>query len=542
MTPTHESFTEAEREVLARHFTTTDTDVFALVNLPDVVKGALFARYSRSAKSLRRLLLDEFYRPEMDTGAASAAGALGIERAEELYERMLVDYGDDSVAQLVGVHVAVEGASNILTKVIEWGRLMNYLEQSTRYVPYNGRVDGRWRYHVPAELRGAAIEARFVQTMDRCFETYDRWFEPLQAHLKERFPKQPGDTNFIYRQSIRAKACDILRGLLPAATTSNVGIFGTAQAFEALLLRLQSHPLAEARDAGEQILVELRKVIPVFMSRIDQPERGGAWSRYLRETADATAGAARRVAPAPDAAPAAASVVLTDFDPDGELKVVAAALYPHTDATDERLTEAVRAMPRERRDEILRACIGDRTNRRHKPGRAFERTSYRFDVVADYGAFRDLQRHRLLTLDWQPLSPRLGYDVPTEAEELGAAADWHRVMADCASIYGQLEDTEHASVAPYAVPMAQRVRFYMQMNAREAMHMIELRTTPQAHRSYRWVCREMYRLIDEEAKHHAIAAAMTFVGAEGDVNLERLDAERAAEAKRQALAARMMRP
>jgi thymidylate synthase ThyX len=459
----------------------------------------------------------------------------GITRAEELYERMLVEYGDDSVAQLVGAHIAVEGASNVLTKVLEWGRLMSYLEQSTRYVPYNDRPGGRWRYHTPDELRGSGLEQRFTSTMDACFETYDRWFAPLQEQLKAQFPRQDGDSATAYRQSIRAKTCDILRGLLPAATTSNVGLFGSAQAFETLLLRLQDHPLAEARETGDRILRELRKTIPAFMRRIDQPDRGRAWSRYLRETADA----AERATPEIPAMPhgGGPSVTLTDFEADGELKVVAAAMYSHARASDAELIVAAHAMSTAERERILRAYVGERTNRRHRPGRAFERTSYRFDVVADYGAFRDLQRHRMLTIDWQPLSPHLGYDVPEEVVALGGGDDWHAVMGETRALYEAMTDAGLQHVAAYAVPMAYRIRFYMEMNAREAMHLIELRTTPQGHPAYRWIGREMLRLIGEQ--HPAIAGAMIFAGTEdGDAGLERLAAERGSEEKRRALRAR----
>ena len=162
---------------------------------------------------------------------------------------MLSEYGDDSVAQLGGAHLACEGVSNILTKVLEWGRLMAYLEQSTRYVPYTDRPHGRWKYHVPAELDGSPLRERSSRTLDRAFETYARWIPALEAHFRARYPKAPEDSDGVYRSVIRAKALDTLRGLLPAATTSNVGLFGTGQAYEALLLRMFAHPLAEVRDA-----------------------------------------------------------------------------------------------------------------------------------------------------------------------------------------------------------------------------------------------------------------------------------------------------
>ena len=525
-----EGFTEEERAILAPHFTNLDGHVFALTNLPEVVKGALFARYSRSAKSLRRLFLDEFAKAT-PTPEGSGAGPVGVERAEELYERIFFEYGDDSVAQLGGVHLAVEQASQLLAKVLEWGRLAAYLEQSTRYVPYDDRPGGRWRYHVPGELSDAPeLAARYEAALDRAFETYARWLEPIQEFFRDLYPKEPGDTDFVYRMTIRAKACDTLRGLLPAATRSNVGIFATAQSYEQLLLRMRADPLEEVRVVAELMLAELRKVIPAFLTRVDVPDRGGAWTEYLRATRTATSAVAGELLRdmGPDPRP---DVALTDFDPDGEVKVVAAALYAASSLPDDQLLDAARKMPADERARLLAAYVGDRRNRRHKPGRAFERTSYRFDVVCDYGAFRDLQRHRLLTIEWQPLGTALGFELPPEIELAGALDEWNVVMDETAALNEALVDVELGSVAQYAVPMAYKVRFYMDLNAREAMHLIELRTTPQGHPVYRRVCQEMHRLIAESAGHRAIAESMRFAD-HSRVELERLEAERRTEAKR----------
>src|SRR6267142_4304848 len=554
-----ESFTAEERETLAPHFTNLDAPVFALVNLPEVVKGALFARYSRSPKSLRRLFLDEFLadsvavkRPVDDGGVettppsppriARSANTAGETRAEQLYEKVFVEYGDDSVAQLGGVHLAVEGASNILTKVLEWGRLMAYLEQSTRYIPYDDRPGGRYRYHVPAELTGALRE-RYVAALDRSFDTYRAWLPKVRAFYERKFPRDPAESETVYRMTIRAKALDTLRGMLPAATTSNVGIYGTGQAYEQLLLRMRAHPLREVRDCADLMLLELRKVIPAFLRRVDVPERGGIWSTYLEETRRETRDAARRLVPPepargpgesghPDGCVSASEeVTLSDFDPDGEVKVVAAALYAVSSRSDAELLESARRMTAEERSAVLAAYVGKRLNRRHRPGRAFERTSYRFDVLGDYGAFRDLQRHRLLTLEWQRLTPRHGAVVPAAIAEAGATDDWRRVLAESAELHDAIEAAGLPEVASYAVCMAYRVRFYMDMNAREAMHVIELRTTPQGHPSYRRICQAMHRLIADAAGHHAIAGAMQFAD-HSQVELERLQSERALEQKR----------
>ncbi len=522
-----EPFTDDERARLAPYFTNLDTHVFALTNLPETVKAALFARYSRSAKSLRRLFLDEF--ADKVAGEAGSAGQTGVARAERLFDKVFNEYGDDSVAQLGGAHIACEYVSNILTKVLEWGRLMAYLEQSTRYVPYTDRLHGRWRYHIPAELEAGALRDTYVATMDAAFERYARWIPAMQEHFGLRYPKNAADSDAVHRAAIRAKALDTLRGMLPAATQSNVGIYGTGQAFEALLLRMRASPLEEVRTCGDRMLLELRKIIPAFLIRVDQPDRGGRWSEYLagtRSAMDDIAGRLAAIEPDPQD-----EVTLAGFDPEGEIKVVAAALYAVTALPDTQLMTIARRMPAADRAAVLRAYVGERSNRRHRPGRAFERTTYRFDVLTDYGAFRDLQRHRLLTLEWQPLTTRHGHTEPDAIREAGAGDDWDRVMDASAELHEAMRSAGLTHVAPYAVAMAYRVRFYMDMNAREAMHLIELRTAPQGHPAYRRVCQQMHTLIADRAGHHAIADAMRFAN-HSTVELERLNAERALAQKR----------
>lgn len=522
--PPVEVFTAQEELVLRHYVTNTDKPVFGLINLPEVVKGALFARYSRSNKSLRRLLLDEFMD---DLPSVALPVQEGHKRAETLYERVFHEYGDDSVAQLGSAHLACEGVSNILTKVLERGRLMAYLEQSTRYVPYNGKIAGSWKYHIPGELHGA-LRTRYCQVLDSAFETYSRLLEPMESYYRVRFPRDDGTPQPAYNRTIRAKALDALRGLLPAATRSNLGIYGSGQAYEMLLLRMRSSAMLETRTYAQLMLQELRKIIPSFVVRIDRADRGVAWSEYLAETEKDTRDcAANLVEGAIDDEVLRADVQLTDFDPDGEVKIVAAALYPTCSLSDDQLFLRVQRMSVDERRSILSAYIGDRKNRRHRPGRAFERTYYRFDVKTDYGAFRDLQRHRMLTLDWQSLSPNLGYVVGEDIEEAGVLDEWKVVMNDSAELYHDLLSQNYL-VAQYAISMAYRIRFYMEMNAREAMHVIELRTAPQGHESYRRICQQMHNLIAQKAGHHAIAAAMQFVNHE-QIGLERLEAEKATQ-------------
>jgi thymidylate synthase ThyX len=536
-----EPFTPDEEAVLRRYVTNLDQPVFALVNLPEVVKGALFARYSRSPKSLRRLFLDEFVRDLDVSGDASLDATVGLERAEQLYERVFVEYGDDSVAQLGGVHLACEQSSNLLSKVLEWGRLMAYLEQSTRYIAYNQRLDnGQYRYYRPPEILDSPHGARFVGEMDRVFDTYGALLPLMQAWVAEQFPQQAGDSDFVYRQATRAKALDALRGLLPAASLSNIGIYGTGQAYEQLLLRMRTHPLPEARAYAEMMLTELRKVIPSFLQRVDVATRGGEWSDYLATTRDDTAHVVARLwpdlagprctGPGDEDGADAREVVLLDFDPDGEDKVLVAACFAHLGCSEREAARRVRTLSHDDRVALLRAYVGLRRNRRHRPGRAFERTDYRFELVTDYGAFRDLQRHRMLTMEWQPLGVTLGYDMPGIVAEAGLGDHYDEAIGRAEELYHTLVP-DFPEQAAYAVALAHRIRYVMQMNAREAMHLIELRSGVQGHPAYRRAAQQMHRAIAEVAGHRAIAEAMSFVD-HGSTDLERLEAERRAERRR----------
>jgi thymidylate synthase ThyX len=435
---------------------------------------------------------------------------------------MFMDYGDDSVAQLGGAHVACEQASNILTKVLERGRLASYLEQSTRYIYFDKPLGGSYRYMVPAEIAGTPAGQRFRAVLDGLFDTYRDLIPRLSQLYEDLHPRDPKDSELVWKASIRARVCDDLRGLLPAATLSNVGIFATAQAYENLLLRMRAHRLAEVRDYGALILEELRKVIPAFLKRVDLPDRGVQWSEYFSKIDRQMESLAAALDGPFLARP---EVDLLEWDPDAETKIAAAALYEYSDAPDDELLTRVRAMSEEDRRKILTAYVGERHNRRHKPGRAFERAYYRFDILASYSVFRDLQRHRLLTLEWQKLSTVHGYDTPEAIEAVGGQDLWHTALRRAGELYQSLKEDHGPEVAQYVVPFAYRVRFNFHLNAREAIHLIELRTQRGGDPIYRRICQAMHRLIRDKAGHHLIADAMTFVD-HADYALGRLDSER----------------
>jgi thymidylate synthase ThyX len=521
----------ADRARLEPWVSNLDSPVFALNGLSQVTAAALFARYSRSPKSLRRLLLDEFLEGDAVVGGAAPPGwdDAGRARATRLFGRVIAEYGDDSVAQLGGIHLACEQVSQPLAKAIEWGRLAAYLEQSTRYIPYTDRRDGHYRYHRDPELTGSTHARAYTAAMDGLFDAYVELLPRLREHLGRALPPE-ADTQARER-AIRALALDLLRGLLPAGTVSNLGVFASPQALEQLVMRLRAHPLPEARAYAELIDRELQAAIPELITRLDRPDRGGVWVEYLRETASALGVAAERLLDAGGgeetlpglARPPAGGVTLIRWDPDGEERIMAAALLPHTPAPMAEVVAAVRALPEAQRDRLFAAALGVRGNRRHRPGRGFEHTDYTFELVSDYGAFRDLQRHRMLTIQWQELTPALGYAIPPEVFAAGLDGRWRRAVERAEAVWAEVRP-DLPEQAQYLVTLAHRVRYVIKLNAREALHLIELRTSPQGHPSYRAICREMLKQIDAVAGHHRVARAMSFAGSE-DVHLPRYASE-----------------
>src|SRR5215217_4733433 len=342
-----DELTAAERGRLAPHFTDLDGPVFALVNLPETVKGALFARYSRYPGTLRRLFLDEF----ADSLPATVAGYDGEEgkRAAELYERIFVGYGDDSVAQLGGAHVACEWTSNILTKILQRPRLGAYLEQSTRYIAYDAPMPGGGhRYYRDAEL-GPEYEA----AMDFLFDTYARALPRVRAWVDETFPRSDGEPEAARRRAVNAKALDLLRGLLPAASLSHMGIYATGQAYEQLILHLLADPLPEARAYGGMILDAIKATMPSFVSRVERPDRGGEWVAYLERRRAATERwVARLGLDRRELSDDRPSVQLLHVDGD-EDRLLAALLFEDAATGEDETLEAVRALSEEERAQAL---------------------------------------------------------------------------------------------------------------------------------------------------------------------------------------------
>lgn len=528
-----EKFTEEEKEILSNYFTNFDKPVFGLINMPEVVKGALFARYSRSNKSLRRLFLDEFYKESDHSVTVNLDNKAGLNRADNLFDKVFVEYGDDSVAQLGGAHLACEQASNLLAKIIERGRLAAYLEQSTRYVAYNVKVNDKYHFIVPAELDQSGLGEEYETCISGLFDSYTEIIDLLIPRLKEKFPKNADQSPRAWETTIKAKAYDIARGLLPASTRTNIGIFASGQAYEMMLIKMFASSNQEVIDYATMMLQELRKIIPSFLKRVDLEDRGKLWSKYFADIDREMGLCENRMNLSYSNQEGPNQVSLVDWDKEGLDKVVATALYEYAEISDSDLSELVKKLPKEEKTKILEAYIGNRKNRRHKPGRAFETLFYRFDILSDYGAFRDLQRHRMLTIQWQKLSPKNGYSIPEELEEFPEIKLlFINALERTVKVYDSIKQHFNASLAQYVVPFAFNIRYMINLNLREAIHLIELRTQKQGHPSYRKVCLEMYDQILKKTDHKELLNALNFVD-HSHYQLSREDAEKKIDLKLQ---------
>ncbi len=530
-------FSEEEAKLLSRFFTNMDKPIFALRNLPEVVKGALFSRYSRTDKSLRRVLLDEFIsKQEMGfkeiVSFAAESGEdemIATRKAEEFYDRVLVGYGDDSVAELGGAHIACENVSNIATKIMEDARIgISPLEKSSRYVYFNEKVGGNYRYWRDPAIMDSEFADLYVQTMDMLFDSYSKLIEPMKKFIIERHPQ--GDaSDRAYAFTIRAKACDVLRVFLPAGTLTNMGMFGNGRAFEYLLTKMYSNDLAEIRQIAQQMQVELSKVIPSFVKRSND-QYGIATQQFWADTRHAIEQVVSEQLPLDS--DKAEEVELIEWDEDAENKIVVAILYPQSTHPLHQLRRIVENMLPDQRKKIIDEYVSRRQNRRHRPGRAFEHAHYTFDLLGNYGGYRDLQRHRVLTQERQDLTIKHGYDTPPEMVEAGFIDDYRQAMEAARGAFLQIS-RKFPKEAQYVVPFGYRLRWYFHLNLRELYHLVELRTMQQGHPDYRRICQEMFRQV--RTIHPRLVEHMRFVDMKS-YDLERMEAEKRLDKKMEEMA------
>lgn len=512
---------EAGMELLSKIVTDITGPVYAFNgDAPQLMVAAAMARLSRRGDDLRTIYLDEF----------ASVGEYG---AEALIDRVVTSYGDDSVQQLAPLSFVVEDASNLLTKRLEWGRLMAYLEQSTRYIFFDKKDQtGNFRYYTPEFSE--ALGARYRADMDKIFTLYSEVVRGVTEYIRIKHP-EPADSKErgAWLGATRAQACDAARPMLPVATKSTVGIVGSSQAVESLVRHLLADPLKEAQEKGRKILQEARKVIGAFLKRTDIPDRGLAWVLHMSDAKTKMRGLAakydlNKTIPSDD------PVQLLQYWPKQEDDLLPQMLFEVSAQPIEKIRSAISAWSEDEKAEVFAAYIGPRLNRRHKPGRAFEIAHYEWEIVGDYGTFRDLQRHRMVDAwEWQDLNPNLGFDVP----ELIAEAGFEKLYRDCftvaESLYAELVGAGQHEEAQYATLLGHKMRYRFMMNARASFHLLELRTSPQGHPGYRKICQEMHRKLSEV--HPKLGAAMKFVNQNGDPELTRLEAERATQLKLQLL-------
>lgn len=505
------AFTKAGEDFLRKAVTSSSGNVYAFTNTlsPSTIAAAM-ARLSRRGDDMRITILDEF--------------ASATDKDEQLLQRVITAYGDDSVQQLVGQHLVVENASNLLTKKLEWGRLASYLEQSTRYIYFDQKnKDSKYKYFTPTNL-DANTKEKYEQAMDSIFELYSEMVHRITDYVQKQSATPKDEQDAAWKSATRAQACDAIRPVLPVATQSTVGIFASGQALESLIMHLLGDELTEARETGQKILMEARKTIPTFLERADKPERGGATIAYRANTNAAMRALAKGHLPV-NHADTSEPVTLTDVWPRNELDVVADMLYEHSSLPLEQIREEVSKWPYDKKVDTLKTYMGERLNRRHRPGRALEKAHYSFDLMCDYGIFRDLQRHRMVDdLEWQVLTPRYGYEIPQLVEDAGLSDLFEQCFEISLKLYSVLQKAGYTMEAQYATLLGHKMRWKVTINAREAFHFCELRTSPQGHPGYRKLAQQMHDAIANV--HPLIAESMKFVNQGEDEELTRLAAER----------------
>lgn len=505
--------TAAGREYLERTVTSSTSDVYAFGDeLSPVTIAAAMARLSRRGDDMRVTLLDEF------------AGKAG--KDSKLLERVITAYGDDSVQQLGGIHFVVENASNLLTKKLEWGRLASYLEQSTRYIYFDKKdIHGKYRYHTPEHLE-PAIKTQYNQAMNALFELYSGMVHSLTEHVRKASDVPQNERDVAWQGATRAQACDAVRAVLPVATKSTVGVYASGQALENLIMHLLADDLPEAKATGKELLAQARKIVPMFLQRADKPERGGAMVAYQANTRKAVAKLSNELLSSAHAPTASSKpVTLVDYWPKNELLLTADMLYEHSDLSLEELQTLVAGWSYSQKVDVLKTYVGERLNRRHRPGRALEKAHYSWDLVCDYGIFRDLQRHRMVDdMAWQQLSPRMGYETPKLIEDAGLNEQFDACFDLSLKLYSALQQAGYALEAQYATLLGHKMRWKVTYNAREAFHLHELRTTPQGHPGYRKLVLQMHEQLAQV--HPLIAESIKSVNQDEDPALTRLAAER----------------
>ncbi|HSX37344.1 MAG TPA: FAD-dependent thymidylate synthase [Chlamydiales bacterium] len=495
-----EDFTENQIKILEHFVTNVNSDVFVLRNLPEVIKGALFSRYSRSTLGLRTLLLKEFVLNEsaaFDSIAGKHSDLLSdtqtvaTQKAQNFYDRILDGYGDDSIGELGGAHLAAENISMLAAKEIEDCRIGGSpLEKSTRYVYFDQKVDGQYLFYQEPILMTSAYREIFLETCNFLFETYSKLIPPLTAHIEKDFPKEPTISKAAYTAALRAKVLDCLRGLLPAGALTNMGVFGNGRFFETLLQKLHCHNLAEMQEVGKKAYAELSKVIPSFIRRAEPSHKHYQGFAQFFETMQLEMRQFAKKHVMEVAQMFQPGVRLIDFDRDAIYKVAGAMLFKYSQGSLQELQTYCRTLPEEELALLFEAACSPRDNRRHKSPRALEHATFTFEFLSDFGVYRDLQRHRILTQERQLLNCNYGYFTPQEIIGTEMEKEYTEAMERGKTAYDAIA-AELPEEAQYVVPMGYNIHWCFHVNLRALQWLCELRSQPAGHATYRYVAQEM---------------------------------------------------
>ncbi len=491
-------YTKEEKKILENFFSSTEKDIFCLINLPEVIKGTLFSRYSRTDKDVRRLFLDDFYLSSevgkmLQAQKAEKQSMINLQKAEDFYERILVGYGDDSIAELGGVHIAVENISNIAVKVIQDARIgISPLEKSSRYVFFDQKNEkGQYSYYRDKALMNSPYGKEYEVFMDRLFNFYTQTVRTLYDYLLKTEKKPEGVPDIAFKASCRAKACDVVRYILPMGTLTNTGLYGNGRAFEYLLTKMLAHPLEEIRETAQSMNEELRKVIPAFVKRADN-DRGKKYQAYLQKSNAELLKASKTFRKKGLGTPKAFEneIKLLNYDKKALDKIIAAVLFSRSTMSLKEIQKQVRDMSQKNKEAVLKGFSKIRENRHNKMPRSLENTTYTFEITSDIGAFRDVHRHRMLSQERQPYTTDLGYIIPEEIKKVGLINEYKEIMLTAHNLYTKISK-KLPDQAQYVIPFGYRIRYYFTMNLREAVHFTELRSTSQGHPSYRDIAQKI---------------------------------------------------
>ena len=484
---------EVEKEdelILKNHVTNVDKNIYAIFNLPPEVVAVLFAYYSRSPNTFRKNLLKLIKDKELDVGELTKAYrqkegldySKAKEKAMEFHRKWVVGYGHGSVAEHANASVSMEEVSILATKVIEDCRLAAFTEKSTRY-----QVFDRDSYYKPKKLLASEFKGLYEETCNHLMDTYTELYPQMLDWVKKNYPKPEAMAEKLYESKAHAKACDIVRYLLPASTLTNLGMTVNARELAHAIRKWLSHPLEELQEVGEQTKQEVKKLVP---SLLDHAE----FNEYISET-DKRLDEVARQAYKKASGEEPNGVKLVAYDKDAVEKVAAALLYAHSRQPYAEVLQDCKEAFEMHIEALFKEAL-EKMGRHDAPLRELEHANYTFDIVVDYGAFRDIQRHRICTQTNQDLGVELGFETPEELVKAGFEKEFKDCMEKAREAYHRIK-ARYPKEAQYVVPLAYRKRVLLTCNFRELFHFIKLRSGPQGHLSYRKIAVQCFEEIEK---------------------------------------------